>query len=395
MMKNYLVACLALISTSVIGQSRVIDSDKTSFWSAGIDGGGMFFTSSQFTSADFYGYSLPLAGQVYAQYNFNEFFGVKGNIFTGISTGSDGSLLYYEGYYGESDIRATFNFLALQGDDYSGKTRLVLDVGLGGMLFKSNLMQRTNNDVRPNLLTRIPANRGSASLATIIVSGLRFSTAVYNDLDFNIGAQMMMALGNPWLDANREGDQHSDIVVMPFVGISYNLRHVAGKNQVVLNEEKYRSLNNKVAELNQSLEEEKLTREMMSEDHNAMSIALQREMDVLLKEIDSLQLLLADGTQISETVKKSSDQKGDDINVVIAEQGEAKWRVVVGSYPSRELANRFIARTNLSKKQMIVLYSEKLETYRVIYKSFDSLDQAIEARDAAKKEVPDTWIIRL
>lgn len=244
MIKNYFVALLAFVTMSVVGQSRVIDSDKTSFWSAGIEGGGMYLMNTPYNRRDFFGYRLPLAGQVYGQYHFNELFGVKGNIFTGISTGSDGSAHYYEGFYGESDIRVTINFLALQGDGYSGRSRLVLDVGMGGMMFRSDMMQRTNNDARPNQLTRIPANRSSASLATIIVSGLRFSTTVYNDIDFNAGMQVMMALGNPWLDAYKEGDQQSDFVIMPFIGLSYNFRNVAGQNQVVLDREKYNSLNN-------------------------------------------------------------------------------------------------------------------------------------------------------
>ncbi|MCH8545658.1 MAG: SPOR domain-containing protein [Cryomorphaceae bacterium] len=389
MIKNYFCSfvLIFLAGFTLLAQDR---ENGKPYWSLGIDGGGMYIVNSKFTETNFHGYRLPLAGQVYAHYHFNEAFGVKGNIFTGISTGSDGAGQYYEGYYGESDIRFTFNALALRGEGVSDRTRLELDLGVGGMMFNSTMLQRTNDNVRPRLLTRIPANRSSSSLATIIAGSVRFSTTIFNDLSVNFGGQIFMALGNQWLDAYAEENDHSDFVIMPFVGLSYAFKNVAASDQVIIDETKYQALNNNIAELKQKVEEEKLKRDVMTEDFDAMSKALQREMDALLNEVDSMQALVA-GQRASERVVDAKT----DFAIVKDDSDDAMWRVVVGSYPTKELANRFVARTQLSKKEMIILYSERTQTYRVIYKSFAALNEAIEAREAARKEVSDAWIIKL
>ena len=73
--------------------------------------------------------------------------------------------------------------------------------------------------------------------------------------------------------------------------------------------------------------------------------------------------------------------------VVIAEP--KGFYVIIGSYPTREAADRFIAENG---SDFAVSYVEDLDTYRVVFSSHENLGDARASLEEAKGIVETAWI---
>jgi hypothetical protein len=379
-MKNILLTSFGILLSFVLqGQSK-----KDGYFNVGVDGGLMLMQNSPYTNMNFFAYRIPAAGQAYAQYNFNDALGLRGSIFGAISSGSNTPAQYHEGTYGMGDLRLTVNFLGFNNSEI--RSRLELDLGVGGMIFNSYLMNRTSTP-KPEVVARIPHNRGSVGLATTLTSALRFSTPVYNDLYLNLGLQLTHTPGNQWLDAY-DGGESGDLFLMPLAGLSYSLKRAPKPNEINVDKRKYENLNNEMASLRQKVDEEESKAQMKEEESRATLAAIQRELKDALDARDSAMTEL-------ERSKARPGSGVSDTRTRTTPTGDEMWRVIVGSYPSKALAERFVRRTGLDKSEMEIVYEQNLNTYRVIYKSSPNLDQARKYRDAAKHEIPDVWIIKM
>jgi hypothetical protein len=68
-----------------------------------------------------------------------------------------------------------------------------------------------------------------------------------------------------------------------------------------------------------------------------------------------------------------------------------QWRVVVSSMPSEELARRFIERHGIETAD--VVYVDRLDTYRVVYASFNELSDAQTEFSLIRADHPDAWLV--
>jgi hypothetical protein len=111
--------------------------------------------------------------------------------------------------------------------------------------------------------------------------------------------------------------------------------------------------------------------------------------DKMLMQLDSLKKY-ADSLQVAGPVTKGnkrSYQKQGDL-------GTPKWRVVVGSFPSSRAAQRYIEGSRFEKNEIFYRYFEEVNAYRVVYKSFDTMEQALKQRDQLRNEIKDVWVIK-
>lgn len=76
----------------------------------------------------------------------------------------------------------------------------------------------------------------------------------------------------------------------------------------------------------------------------------------------------------------------DDVAVAAVPKG---FYVIIGSFPTREAANRFVAANG---SDFDISYVRDLDTYRVVFSSHESLSDARAALEAAKAVVETAWI---
>ena len=72
-----------------------------------------------------------------------------------------------------------------------------------------------------------------------------------------------------------------------------------------------------------------------------------------------------------------------------------QYRIIVGSMPSRERATKWINKSSLDQSEMVVLYVDDIDTYRIIYKSYSTYAAAKKDLPSVKSVVADAWIIKL
>lgn len=100
-----------------------------------------------------------------------------------------------------------------------------------------------------------------------------------------------------------------------------------------------------------------------------------------------------------DTVASDSEQEEENARAQQAEDntdsdpaGQAKqWRLVLASLDSRERAERYIDRKGISGAQ--VMYVDRLNTYRVVYRSFANLREAQQEYEQLLARYPDAWLV--
>ena len=70
------------------------------------------------------------------------------------------------------------------------------------------------------------------------------------------------------------------------------------------------------------------------------------------------------------------------------------YRIIVISLPTREMAQRWIDKSNLDKSEMVIAYIPDLNTHRVVYKSFNTFPAARKEQQRLKRSISDAWIIK-
>ncbi|WP_417601198.1 SPOR domain-containing protein [Owenweeksia hongkongensis] len=76
--------------------------------------------------------------------------------------------------------------------------------------------------------------------------------------------------------------------------------------------------------------------------------------------------------------------------VLVEESSIKEWRLVIASLPNREHADRIA--TSLGG-DATVKYVGYLDTYRVVYGSFESLPEAQNGFDEISQQYPEAWLV--
>ena len=296
---------------------------------------------------------------------------------------NDASYFQAQAYEGSASV--DYNILGL----FNKNSKYMLNArgGVGAGFANSNLYDINTRQK----ITEVPAQNvggSSYSIQTFILAGLNLGIPVSDKIAINVGYAHRVLWFQPWLDAFNANS--FDTYGVLTAGLHFNLKSDRDKSKIEVDPKKYNALKAKAdstdrfeAQANRNAE--RIGRLEMSNQEKDMQIAM------LQGAVDSL--------KANPIVVKGEVTPGKKENMVVRNQssddiGPERYRVVVVSSPTRAGAQKFIDRSKLDKEEMMIAYIERLDTYRVIYKSTDAIEAAKKHRDEARKYYSDAWIAK-
>lgn len=339
------------------------------------------------------GYKPNLGINAGIGYQFDKASRLRGDVMAGQFNGNNATSYFQANSY-EGSLSYEYNLLHIFGP-VSNNFKLNARIGIGAGMMNSYLYDITTR----RRLAEVPnsAVSGDAfSVQTFILGGANAGIPLNKKMDLNIGYAHRLLFFQPWVDAY---DPNSfDTYGYVTAGLTFYLKSDKDESKIEVDPKKFQALQMKAdssdafaAQANRN--NEKVARLEMSNQEKDMQLEMMRS------ELDSIK---ANPVVVTKEVKpgkgermvvreNGSDQAAGTGN---ADLGPVRYRVVVVSSPSQAGAQRFIDRCKLDKSEMMIAYIEKLDTYRVIYKSSESLDSAKKAAQEARQYYSDAWIAK-
>lgn len=328
-------------------------------------------------------------------YRFDENSRVRADAMVGQFNGNNATF-YFQSQSYEGSLSYEYNILSLFGAS-SNNFKLNARAGVGAGVMNSNLY-----DIATRARVREVPNVGtgsSYSIQTFVLAGANAGIPINQKMDLNIGYAHRILWYQPWVDAF---DPNSfDTYGYFTAGLTFFLTSDKDPNKIEVDPKMYDALKLKADSSDNfaaqaSRNGEKVARLEMSNQEKDMQLSMLRaEVDslkanpvVVTKEVDRGGSSSASSSEASPVA--SSDGGGS----TSSDLGPVRYRVVVVSSPTQAGAQKFIDRSKLDKDEMMIAYVEKLDTYRVIYKSSESIEDARAARNEARKYYADAWIAK-
>ncbi len=343
--------------------------------------GAYFLPQNDFTKSDYVGYKRNLGLGIGIGRQVGNAFRLRLDAATGIMNGNN-NVNYYETTLYEGQLGVDINILKLINKNYDG-IKLNAQTGVGMMMYYARLYDRVSG---AKVVESPVRDVRSFSPNAIFTYGLNIGVPITDKLDFNFGVTNRVVDNVDWMDGQKSGD-HSDKYGMIQVGLVYYLKNdrTPGTTEVDTNRYKYLVAAHdtlKVVKVREEQVEQELATAVIDNQEKASRII------VLERRIDSIQSGLIANVDTSIVVPPAA---GADADALLATQ---MYRVVVCSMPSKQLAQRWIDKTNLDKSEMIIAYIPELDTYRVVYKSFATYPAARKELLKIKSEVRDAWVVQ-
>ncbi|MCR9153070.1 MAG: SPOR domain-containing protein [Bacteroidetes bacterium] len=389
----------SLLFLALFGGLSLNAQDRVNKFSANVEIGlGIPFV--ELNQNSYTGYKPNLGINAGIGYQFDKASRLRGDIMAGQFNGNN-TQFYFQSQSYEGSISYEYNLLHLFGP-VSNNFKLNGRVGIGAGMMNSYLYD-INTRQR---LAEVPDPRdgSSFSVQTFVLAGLNAGIPLNKKMDLNLGYAHRILWFQPWVDAfNSESFDTYGYVT---VGLTYFLQSDKDPTKMEVDPKKYNALKMKADSSDAfasklSRTTEKVARLEMSNQEKDM------QMEILKTEMDSLK---ANPVVVSKEVRpgkgenlvirgEQTNTSGDNAGSEGASAGDtdlgpARYRVIVVSSPTRAGAQRFIDRTRLNTDEMMIAYIERLDTYRVIYKSTDSIEAARKARGEARKFYSDAWITK-
>lgn len=345
----------------------------------------------ELNSNNYVGYKPNLAISAGIGYQFDKASRLRGDLLAGQLNGNN-TVYYFQAQSYEGSLSYEYNLLHLfgaVGSDFKLNGR----IGVGAGIMNSHLYDittRTRIREVPNVSTG-----NSFSLQTFILAGANAGIPITDKIDLNIGYAHRLLWFQPWVDAY---DPNSfDTYGYFTAGFTFFLKSDRDKSKIEVDPKKYEALQLKAdssdafaAKANRN--NEKVARLEMSNQEKDMQLSIMRS------EIDSLKanpvVVQKEVSKPSGSVGSASSSNASSNTASSTDLGPVQYRVVIVSSPTREGAQKFINRSKLNKDDMQIAYIEKLDTYRVVYKSTDSIEAAKAARTEARQYYADAWIAK-
>lgn len=335
-------------------------------------------------STDYTGYKPNLGVTAGLGYQWKPYLKVRGDVLGGQLNGNGPDTYYITQLY-EGSLSLELNLLQLSNSSSNLKINIL--GGLGASLLNTNLYRRTDR----SKITEVPAISQDKPYSTDFfgLAGLNVGIPLNESMDLNAGYAHRIFLDQPWIDATNTGT--TDSYGMITVGLTFQLTKPIGEGNMEIDKRRYRELQQKEQALKEVKEEdskqaERIARLEMSNQEKEMQVAM------LKQKVDSMK---ANPAPAQKTANRSSDE-GISISRPSGSSATAsnQYRVIIGSLPTRAKAEAFIRKSSLDQSGMMVAEVPELNTFRVIYKSSSSIDEARRFRDEAQGAYPDAWIIK-
>jgi hypothetical protein len=173
------------------------------------------------------------------------------------------------------------------------------------------------------------------------------------------------------------GESTNDAILKLFVSIPLN-------NKSSYPKEIINNYDNTIAALQNKIEALGRTETQLSEEIVDSKIKLEEANNT----IDSLLTNYKNPREKSKVFSADSDKDKQDY---FLDEADVSYVIVIGSFEDRNMAVQYLERLTLEELATII-FVEDVNTYRVIYKDYPSLQEAILDLEIAKSITPNAWI---
>lgn len=321
---------------------------------------------------------------VQLQYGLIDNLNIYGDLHYGSANGGS-SFRYYESQF-------LLSILGLQYDVWraafpDSKFGFSVDGSIGW-----NMAQSYGYDgVTNQLVARVPAE-GAYTNAAIYGLGFVAAIPVNDQVDITIGYRNYWIHDNDWIDAFESGD-HNDNLGQASIGVRFALNGRTpmvkmAPEQVDALEARAKSAEQQRDEAQEELSTTRARYDAQIEDmYNVLSV-MRNSLDSLNEKVTVLRPSGANENEYTTT------NAGDSEGSSTPDASNAKWRIVIGSFPSAQRAREFVNERIVEGGNYEVVYITDLNTYRVVYDSYDTLESARKDISRVRQSVANAWIIK-
>ncbi len=369
-MKQFFTLCFAVVlSFQITAQEKL----------SGHLNLGYLIPFTDLPNADYSGYDPNLAVSAGLGYMVYENLRLRGDLLIGNMNGDNG-IAFYQTLLIEPKLALEYNIAALFSDNQKVRFNVLGGAGVA-------LSQARSFDINTRgLIAESPIPQETfMSPNGFISGGLNFGYAVTPKLEVNVGYEHRLVFGQEYLDATKSGD-FGDLYGGVNLGLVFYFGESRTPNTVEVDQAKYRKMQQRIDSL-----------QIVANEGNQMQVARlemkakERELEMarMQAKMDSLRAM---GNTVAVATDNSTGQKPTPNQAAIL--GTPQFRIIVASLPSQVQGQRWIDRSSLDKQDMVVAYVKDVNTYRIVYKSFDTLDAAKKELQNVKTTIPDAWIIK-
>lgn len=357
---------------------------------------GWLFPYNDFTETDYIGYKPNLAVGAGMGYEIFPDVRLRGDLLYGSMNGNN-SINYYETTIFEPQLGVDLNVIGLLTDEFDA-VKLNLQGGTGIMLYSSRLYDR---ETGMKVVESPVRDQKSLSPNSFLSYGVNVSVKLSHKLDLNLGMTNRYVFDAEYIDAQQSGD-YTDHYGLAQIGFIYYLKSDRKPNTVEVDQNRYSQLSREaesVKDVEQELEDSRetiATLEMEQQEQSIRIRKLQEELDSAKAGRSTGSMTTGTGTGTARTNTVTTNEGAKQYSSPKAEEvlSRRQFRIIVASLPTRQMAERWIEKSSLEKDEMVVAYIENLDTYRVIYRSFDSYEAARKEHQKIKSSIADAWIIK-
>lgn len=340
---------------------------------------GVLVPFNDFTESNYDGAQFNLGLGAALGYNINDDFKLRGNLMMGNLNGNN-NIAFYRTRLIETSLEASYNVIPLLNK--GSKVKLEPRLGAGLLFYSSTLFDINTR----NRITESPIPTEKAySPNGFFTAGLELGLPVATNLDFTLGYNQRYVLPNDYVDGFKSGD-FNDHYGMVTVGLTFYLKSTRKPGTVEIEKKKYDDMRSRIDSLEDyapTVDNSKVAELEMTNKEQEL------EIETLKTTVDSLRA--QKNTRSYGTDNTGAPTYNPNTKAIL---GTPQYRIIVASLPSQVQAQRWIDRSNLDKREMVVAHIEDLNTYRVVYRSFDTLEQAKKEIQSVKGTIPDAWIVK-
>jgi hypothetical protein len=334
---------------------------------------GLFVPFNDFTGSDFPGSKLNAFAGIGLGYQISKELKLRGDFTAGSMNGNSGVELFYESVLYEGMLNAQYNLISL----FSPKSRWELNanLGLGGVFYNTNLYDFDTRQV----LTESPnPASGGLSFNPLIAGGVELAIPITRNIKLMGGYNQRIVIGQDFMDGFERGS--NDFYGTLNIGLGFYFGKKIEKGKMEIDRKKYNQMRSSIdslSSLEPEVDTEQIARmEMANQEKDLKIQAMQMEMDSLRANV----------------VKIDSEEGArakPDAQAILANK---QYRIVVASLPTQAMAQRWIDNSTLDNSEMIIVYVEAVDSYRVIYRSYNSISAAKKDMPVVRDVVADAWI---
>lgn len=301
--------------------------------------------------------------------------------YNSVNGGND--LYYYESNIYMGALGLQYDIIGAFTDDT--KLQAYVDLSIGWTLSDAESYLTATDEIHASV-----PNTGGYTNTPIVGIGGNLSYPIHNQVDIFGGLRMFPMYENDWIDAVGSGEAY-DYFAQINIGLRFRVQGHTPHANVSQKEHDDVIAAQKAAE--KERDEAQAELELARARYETQIEDLYNVLSVMNNNIDSLNQKI--------TVLKSNPNTPNEYTVqsrngqpVTPGETTAQWRIVIGSYPTAEMARTFADRHEVEGGNYEVVYIADLDTYRVVYDSYPSQTAAKNELTRVRHTIANAWIIK-